>query len=75
MVKATTVMLMLFYILDAASMCLMNVSIHNFTPGLLEMVNDLTVIREIVDELFMTRIFQVKLVSCLFVFLTLPTSY
>ena len=75
MTKATTVMLMLFYILDAASMCLMNVSIHNFTPGLLEMVNDLTVIREIVDELFMTRIFQVKLVSCLFVFLTLPTSY
>ena len=75
MIKATTAMLMLFYILDAASMCLMNVSSRNFIPGLLEMVNDLTVIQEIVDELFMTRIFQVKLVSCLFGFLTLPTSY
>ena len=75
MTKATTVMLMFFYILDAASMCLMNVSSHNFIPGLLEMVNDLTVIQEIVEELFMTRMFQVKPVSGLFVFLTLPTSY
>ena len=55
-------------------MCLMNVTSHNFIPGLLEVVNDLTVII-IVEELFTRGILQVKLVSCLFVSLTLPTSY
>ena len=38
-------------VLDAANIYLMRFSNHHFVPGLLEVVNDLTVVQEIVGEL------------------------
>jgi len=38
-------------VLDAANICLMSVSNHDFVPGLLEVVNDATVVQEVVEEL------------------------
>ena len=38
-------------VLDAANICPMSVSNHHFVPGLLEVVNDATVVQEIVEEL------------------------
>ena len=38
-------------VLDAANICLMSFSNHHFVPGLLEVVNDATVVQEIIEEL------------------------
>ena len=38
-------------VLDAANICLVSVSNHHFVPGLLEVVNDATVVQEVVEEL------------------------
>ena len=37
-------------VLDAANICPMSVSNHHFVPGLLEVVNDTTVVQEIIGE-------------------------
>ena len=37
-------------VLDAANVCLMSDSNHHFVPGLLEVVNDATVVQEIIGQ-------------------------